>query len=109
MGASNSKLPEHESHTPEEENVYNPKKDLYPSRPSQQYPTQTQQQQDKYQQEVYSPTQDVQDMYSKPRKPIHPMDSGVHGLGEIQVNSTIPMITSMEDPIIKIALMATQV
>ena len=78
--ASNSKLPEHESHTQEEENVYNPKKDLYPSRPSQQYPTQAQQQQDKYQQEVYSPTQDVQDMYSKPRKPIHPMNSGEHGI-----------------------------
>ena len=52
----------------EEENVYNPIKDLYQSRPQQssQYPQV--QQSDNYSQEVYSPTQDVQDMYSSKAK-----------------------------------------
>ena len=60
----------------EEDNVYNPKKDLYSSRPPplpQQQPyvpqIRQQQQHDTYNQEVYSPTQDVQDMYAtKSRK-----------------------------------------
>ena len=53
----------------DEENVYNPIKDLYSSRTQQssQYPKN--QQTENYSQEVYSPTQDVQDMYSiKPKK-----------------------------------------
>ena len=52
----------------EEENVYNPIKDLYSSRNQQssQYPKV--QNNDTYGQEVYSPTQDVQDMYSKKPK-----------------------------------------
>ena len=52
----------------EEENVYNPIKDLYSSRNQQpsQYPKV--QHNDTYGQEVYSPTQDVQDMYSKKPK-----------------------------------------
>ena len=74
----NKNLPS-EKHIPgtnqnEEENVYNPKKDLYSSRPQQQQqqsyvPQMRQQQHETYNQEVYSPTQDVQDMYStKSRK-----------------------------------------
>merc|ERR1719323_2754419 len=62
------KLNEQNTDQPEEENVYNPIKDLYSSRNQQpsQYPKV--QHNDTYGQEVYSPTQDVQDMYSKKPK-----------------------------------------
>lgn len=66
----------------EEENVYNPKKDLYSSRPQQQpyVPQIRQQQHETYNQEVYSPTQDVQDMYSsKSRK---------HGNNPVEENNS---------------------
>ena len=65
------KIPEESSNQQEEENVYNPKKDLYSSRPQHQqhYLPKIPQQEEQYSQEVYSPTQDVNDMYStKPRK-----------------------------------------
>ena len=60
----------------EDENVYNPKKDLYSSRQQQQQkylsqPMQHHQPQDPYAQEVYSPTQDVQDMYTTKNRKQH--------------------------------------
>merc|ERR1711997_198705 len=50
----------------EDENVYNPKKDLYSSRPPPHFtpPPPSTKESSPYGQEVYSPSQDVQDMYA---------------------------------------------
>ena len=68
-GQHAQKLNEHTTNHHEEENVYNPMKDLHSAR-SQQPPQFPQHRQnDNYNQDIYSPTQDVQDMYSsKPKK-----------------------------------------
>ena len=73
---SNQKPVQQSTNQPEEEKVYNPKKDLYSSRPPQQpYVSQMRPNEEEvYGQEVYSPSQDVQDMYStKTRKHTNPL------------------------------------